>query len=160
MSGTTSRIVIALIGIAILFIIFPMMLSATHNLQVEEVTTSANVTTGVGATTGNATLDYALWQADIDSVVSISSSNVTDTPAAQSYVEVTKILGVSGLSANVTRLLTVLYETDALTEFTGLGALVSIAPLLVFIGIVAMISGGIYLGARGVRGSRGGKALR
>ena len=146
--GSTTRVIISLIGIAILLIIFPIIMTGAHTLQTDEVTTTTdNVSTAAGVTSANVTLGYDLWQAEIDSVTSISS-NITESATATSYVQSTKQLTVGSLSANTTRTLSVLYETDGLTEWTGLGAIVAIAPLLIFIGLLALCIGNIYLGVR------------
>lgn len=82
--------------------------------RTNDVTQNFVVNTAVGETASNVTLTYDLYQAAVPEVASITSTEGADAPAATSYTEATKVLLVSGLSANNTRTLTVNYyaETD------------------------------------------------
>jgi len=51
---------------------------------------------------------------------------------------------VTGLNDDDSRTLTITYETDALTEYTGMGALVAVAPLLIFIAVIGAVVFGAY----------------
>ena len=136
---------IALFGVILLFNFFPTVTDSTHDLQVDvDVQIEAAVTTGVSETTADVVLDEELWKSRTTSVTSITSDNGGDTPVADSYVEATQTLTVSGLVESDTRELTITYEYDALTDYTMMGMLVSWAPVLLLIGIFGLIGGALW----------------
>ncbi len=152
--------VLGIIAIAIAFIIFPIVLDATGALladsssvlQVEEVTTA------VASTEADVVLDYDLYEADVANVVSITSTLGTDVPVAASYVEATKTLTVSGLTVDTTRNLAITYLTESMGIYTGLGSIAKVAPLMVFIGLLAGGGFGLFKGVTAMRG--GGRGRR
>ncbi len=136
---------IALFGVILLFNFFPTVTDSTHDLQVDvDVQIEAAVTTGVSETTADVVLDEELWKSRTTSVTSITSDNGGDTPVADSYVEATQTLTVSGLVESDTRELTITYEYDALTDYTMMGMLVSWAPVLLLLGIFGLIGGALW----------------
>lgn len=144
--GGGTKVIIGLIMIAVLMIVFPIVMSATHDLQTDPYNhVEADVTTGAGETTADVVLTYALWNDDVGSVLSIASTEATDTPAVGSYAAATKTLTVTGLVESKTRDLTIQEEHDALTSFTGMGPLVGITPLLIWIAILATVIAGTWL---------------
>jgi len=147
--GNTSKVVIGLIMIAVLMVIFPIVMSSTHDLQTDEYTQVAEVTTGVGVTAGDVVLTYAAWNDSNSSVISVVSSEETDTPVIGTYTAATKTLNITGLAESLTRNITLVYEHDALTSFTGMGSLVGITPLLLWISVIATVIGGAWFAVRG-----------
>lgn len=136
---------IALFGVILLFNFFPTVTDSTHDLQVDvDVQIEATVTTGAAETTADVVLDEELWKSRTTSVTSITSDNVTDEPAADSYVEATQTLTVSGLAESDTRELTITYEYDALTDYTMMSMLVSWSPVLLLLGIMGLIAGALW----------------
>ena len=106
-------------------------------------------------TTADIVLTYDLYEAGVGNVESITSTEGTDTPTADSYVEATKTLTVGGLIASATRTLTTTYETESMNIYTGLGSIIKVAPLIVFIGLLAGGGYGLFKGVQGMRGKRG-----
>lgn len=148
-----SRSILLMIGgiitIAIAFVIFPVILEGTHDIRVDDATGQfAGVATGVGVTTATVTLTDPLYDADTYWVSNIGSTEGTDTPTASSYASATQNLTVGGLAENKTRTLTVAYSADALTNYSGVSPLVTVAPLIIFVGL--LFGGGslLYFGVR------------
>lgn len=134
-----------LVGIILLFVAFqflPMFMTSIHDTVTSEASTSVAVATGVGVTTGTVTLSNGLYNGDIVNVVSISSSNATagDVPVAVSYASATDILTVGGLGASATRTLTVAYDWESTSQYTGFGDILMLAPIIV----VLMLIGSLF----------------
>lgn len=148
-----NRSILLMIGgivtVAIAFVIFPIILDASHDIRVDDATDQfVNITTGVAETTANVTLTYPLYEDNSYWVGTITSTEVTDVPAAGTYVAATQNLTVTGLAASKTRTLTVPYSADALTNYSGVSPMVTVAPLIIFVGI--LFGGGslFYFGIR------------
>ena len=142
--GATTKVVIGLIMIAVLMIIFPIVMSATHDLQTNEETDVE-----LAITSDDVTLTDDLWKGDVGNVVSIVG-NGTELPGvitADSYIPITKVLTLGDVDDSTKA--TVTYEVDALTEFTGMGTIVGMTPLLIWIGVLASVLGGIYFSVKG-----------
>ena len=149
--------VMGIIAIAIAFIIFPIVLEATSSvlthssnvMQVDEVTTA------VAATEADVVLNYDLYEADVAKVVSIKSTLGTDVPVAASYVEATKTLTVTGLTVDSTRNLATTHETESMGVYTGIGSIAKVAPLIIFVGLLAGGGFGLFRGVTAMRGGGG-----
>jgi len=152
--GGIITMVMGIIAIAIAFIIFPIVLEATGSVLAHtgNVMQTDTVTTGVAITEADVVLKYDLYEGDVANVVSITSTEATDVPVAASYVVATKTLTISGLIAEKTRDLTTTYETESMGVFTGLGSIVKVAPLMVFIGLLAGGGFGLFRGVTAMRG--------
>ena len=147
--GNAMKVVIGIIGIVIAMVVFPIIMSSTHDVQTDNRTELfAGVVTGGGETSANVTLTKQLYNDDVAYVTSITSSLITDVPVASSYNSGTKALTVGGLTAASSRTLTVNYENNALVDYTGMGAVVGITPLLIWVSIIAVVIGGIYVAFR------------
>ena len=146
-----SKTVIGIIAIAVLMMMFPFVMSATHDLQTDDITdTFADVTTGVGITEADVVLTYDTFHSTIADVGTIVSSLGTDVPVAGTYVAATKTLTITGLTESETRDFTAVpYENDALEDYTGMGALVAFTPLLIWLSILAAVLGGMYVSFKG-----------
>jgi len=144
MGGTTGKVVIGLIMIAVLMIMFPLVMTATHDLQTDD-----QVDADLAITTDDVTLTVSLWKAEVASVLSIVGNGTEEAGAitAASYVEATKVLTLAGVTDSTTA--TVTYEMDGLTDYTGMGTLVGITPLLIWIAILAAVLGGIWFSVKG-----------
>ena len=129
-----------IIIIILAFIILPFTLDAFDSWNYKEEQNISSVTTATGITTGNITLGYELYSSNLDSVLSISSSDTDDTPAPSSYNENNKILTVSGLQAETTRTLTTGYRTPRADSY--LPTLAGIFPLFITLCLLA-VGGGI-----------------
>ena len=143
--GKGTGALMGIIMVAVLFVMFPIIMDSTHELQADPVTqVEAAVVTGVGETAADVVLGNDLWADDVDSVLTITSDELTDVPVANTYTPATNTLNVTGLNEDDSRTLTITYETDALTEYTGMGALVAVAPLLIFIAVIGAVVFGAY----------------
>lgn len=143
--GRSMQVVIGIVGVAILMIVFPIIMTATHDLQTDDQADAFEaVVTGVGETAADVVLTIDLYSDDTEHVLSITSDNENDTPVAGTYTAATNTLNVTGLNADDTRTLTVEYETDALTDYTGMSALVGMTPLLIWVSILAIVIGGTW----------------
>jgi hypothetical protein len=138
-------IVMVVVAVAISFIVFPIVLDSSEELRTDnQADTFAAVATGVGETDADVVLTVDLWQDTAAYVVSIASDNGGDTPVAGTYTAATNTLNVTGLADDDTRELIVTYQIAALDDYTGLDAIVAVAPLLLFIGILGAIIGGLW----------------
>lgn len=146
----TMGVVVGIIGIVILMVVFPIVMSATHDLQTDPTAeTHLLVVTGVGVTTADVVLVNALWSDDTAYVTSITSNNVGDTPVKGAYAAATQTLTVTGLKHTDTRTLVITFETDALTDYTGMGALVGVTPLLIWVSILGAVLAGLFFSFKG-----------
>ena len=105
--------------------------------RTNDTTENFNVTTAAGVESANVTLSYDLYQAATAEVISLTSDNVSDTPVADSYVEATKKLLVTGLGALDTRVLTVNYYAE--TDDTVMRILGPFLFVLIFGGLIGAI---------------------
>lgn len=143
-------IVMGIIGIVIVFIMFPLIMDSSHDIQTDDYTQAeASVTTGAGETAADVVLTKALYDDDNTWVTSVTSSEGTDTPAVGTYTAATKTLNVTGLAESTSRTLTIVYEYDGLTSYTGMSAFVGLTPLLVLISIIAVVIGGTWFAMSG-----------
>jgi hypothetical protein len=139
-----SRIVIGIIGIVVLMIMFPMVMSSTHDIQTDQHTDTA-LALGGTPPAGTCVLTEDLWQDDTGSVIS-AVGDKPETLTITSYTPATHTLTVGGVTTSTTA--TVVYEIDGLTQYTGMGAIVGITPLLIWIGFLFVMFGSIYSGVR------------
>lgn len=141
-----------IIMIFVAFTIFPMIMTASHDVLTDDHTVSANVSTGVGETTGSVTLTKGLYGDSTEYVDSITSDYASDSPTASSYASATKVLTVGGLVASYNRTLTVEYEYDQTTEYTGMASMAKIGPTILFICLLLGGAGMVYAEVRGKLG--------
>lgn len=148
--GKGGSVLMGIIMVAVMFVLFPIVMDSSHELQTDSLTQAeAAVVTGVGETTADVVLDEALWSDSNAYVTSVTSDNGADTPVAGTYVAGTQTLTVTGLAASDTRTLTLVYEYDGLTDYTGMGQMVAVAPLLLFMGVLGAMVFGLYKGFSG-----------
>ena len=152
MNKSMLSMVMGIIAIAIAFVVFPIVLDATgtvlsHTSDTMEADSAITVSPDV---TADIVLTYPLYDDDVANVSSITSTEAADTPVASSYVTGTKTLTVSGLTTDKTRTLTTTYETESMGVYTGLGSITKVAPLMVFIGLLAGGGFGLYRGIKGM----------
>ena len=142
---------IAMIFIAVGFIIYPVILEGTDSIldTTRATSDSENVTTALGVTSGNITLSETLFDSDVANVISITSS-IVETPAASTYTLGTGRLLMTSLTANVTdgRIITATYYYGNVDEYTGLRSITEVTPLIVLIGFV---TAGVITGFFGVK---------
>jgi hypothetical protein len=121
-----------------------MVMTSIHDLQVEDQTDA-----GLPCVSSpeDVTLTKAMWQGDLGSFIS-GVDDKGNVLTATGYVPATKVLTVTGWVTPATTC-TIVYETDGLTAFTGMGALVGITPLLVWIGFLFSMVFSIWSGVKG-----------
>ena len=134
-------VAIGIIMIAISFVVFPIILDASQSILAPEKTQVITVPTAGGVTTATLTLSDGVYDND-KSNVTLSSSNSNDTPVVSSASG--KNVVVTGLEASSTRIMNVTYGSTALDNYTGLAAIVKVAPLIVFVSILGVAIGGAY----------------
>ena len=132
-----------IVAIAIAFIVFPILLTSTHSIQTDQVTKNAAGVTTTSGTTATITLASALFKTRAADVVSISSDNAGDTPTV-STVSNSTVIVIGGLETSTSRALAIVYDVDALTDYTGLSAIVGVSPMLIFIGILGIVVAGAW----------------
>lgn len=139
-----SGIVMVLIGVVLLVMMLPTLISGTQAAQVTSRTDVLASTTGVGETTDDVTIVGNLWQGALTSVTLIQSDNGSDVPTPTTYNTGTRVLTVGGLNANDTRTLSVTYNMAALTgSAEPAGTFLDFTPMLLVIAIVLLVVGGI-----------------
>lgn len=100
---------------------------AVYDFRTDLRTDEFTSPTGVGVTSANVTLGEPLYDDDTQTI-DILSDLSTDTPAFSSYTTATRVVNISGLSANTTRILTVSYDVDALGGSDALNTFVGYVP--------------------------------
>ena len=123
-----------ILGTTILF-----LLPATEGIydyRTDVRTDTFNITTAAGVTAANVTLHRPIFDADTNTL-SYFSDNTADSPAFSDYDSVTRRLEVSGLAADDTRELDVLYDIDALAASLAINNFLNVLPFIWIIIIVA-----------------------
>lgn len=106
-----------------------------------------SVSTGAGVTTANVILSKELYGDDVQTID--LSSNITETVLYSSYNTTTRLLGVSGLTANSTRTLSVDYDVSALESAGAIGGVADRLPgvwLLMIIALPPAALAAIFIG--------------
>lgn len=134
-------VAVGIIMIAIAFVVFPIIMDASDSILAPEKTQVITVPTASGVTTATLTLTDGVYEND-KANVTLSSSNSNDVPVVSSASG--KSVVVTGLEASSTRIMNVAYASDALDNYTGLAAIVKVAPLIVFVSILGVAIGGAY----------------
>jgi len=150
MGGATMRIVGGLIGCMIAFVMFPMVLDGADDIKTDAQTDVLYSSTS-GSTTDDVVLTEDLYEDSVNSVSSITSTNGSDTPTAQTYTSATDTLTVAGLAATGTRNLTIAYSADPLSGYTGLSSMVNFGPLIIFLGIIVASVSALWSGVNDFR---------
>lgn len=130
------RIGFAFIALIASFILWVLPVTdAVYDFRTDVREDDFTVATGLGVTSANVTLLKAIYDNDTDTIG--YTSNVTEIPAFSSYNSTTRQLLTTGLSANTTRLLTINYDTNALTFSTALNTLLNWWPFIWYMLITA-----------------------
>lgn len=130
------RVVLGVVAISVALLMFPLILDGAEEIATDATTDIEQKTTGVGETSATVTLTSDPWNNAVANITSVTSSTTTDTsPTASTYNASTNVLTVTGLAASTTRTLTVGYNYNAVSSYTGMENVVEIAPLVVFSGM-------------------------
>jgi hypothetical protein len=140
------RMVGGLILIFVLIWFFPMTMDAIHGLQTNERTDA-----DLAKSSSNVTLTHDLWQEDPDSVVT-AVDDKGNVLTATTYVEATRVLTLSGWHAEAATA-DIVYEVDALTQFTGFGPAVAMSPLLIWLLFLGGAGWSVFSGFKSKFGS-------
>lgn len=106
---------------SVILLLLPLT-GAIYDFRTDSRTDTFSTTTGVGVTTANETLLGDLYDCDMGSI-DIDSDNATENPLASSVNCTSRVLLISNLAANTTRILDITYDvgafevTDAINDF-------------------------------------------
>lgn len=135
------------IGIIALFLLIgPFSTPISNGIKTwrtNNTTESKVVATAAGITSANVSLGHDLYQAATGEVISVSS-NITETPIANSYTEKPPVLLVSALNPNTSRTLTINYYAE--TDDTVMRVLGPFLPFLIFGSCAGAIIFSIWMG--------------
>jgi len=126
---------------AVILFMLPITL-AVYGFRTDLETDYFTSPTGAVVTTANVVLQKAIYDDDTDTIT-ITSDLSTDVPVYSSYNATSRLLGMSGLTANTTRIVTVSYDVDALGAGTGLVDLVDKLPWFLLLIVIAFPVAGI-----------------
>ena len=110
--------------------------TAIYDFRTDLRTDTFSTDTAAGVTSANETLLESLYEGDLGSI-DIFSDDATDVPLGSSYNATSRLLNVTGLTANATRTLDVSYDVDALQGSEAINTLVDRVPWIWFLIIVA-----------------------
>ena len=143
-----SRIVLGIVGIIVILIlggsVLPGVVDETASDSYSE---PFSVVTGAGETATIETLSYASYYDDLTGL-SATSDNVADSPVVMNYSTTTYEVGIVGLAASDSRILTVAYDREAGTQFFGFGPFMRLLPFLVIVGGIIACIFAIYTGVK------------
>ena len=128
--GSKIRIFYAfLIIITAVFLWMLPVSEAVHDFRTALRTDTFLTATGVGVTSANETLWGDLYECDLGSI-DIDSDDATDTPVPNSANCTSRVLNITGLSGNTTRILEITYAYDALEGFDAINIFVDYLPFI------------------------------
>ena len=131
--------VVAVVGIAVAFVVFPIITDSTTELLTNDVTqTIRSVTPSSG--TYIATVQNDVYDNNTG-MVTVTSSDSSSNPVVSTVSG--KTVTITGLT-NSSQNLTVTYAVAALGNYTGLAAIVKIAPMLVFVVMIIGLVAGLF----------------
>ncbi len=139
-----NKAVLTIIGVVVIVIMFPLVMGAIHNSQTDVMTVEfPGCVVAGGQTTVTLTVDP--WKDRTSSITSVTSSEAGATPVASSYNTTTNTLTITGLGAVTPQDITVTYDYDATADYTGLGEMMGLTPLLIWIAIIGAIAFGGFM---------------
>ncbi len=126
-----------------IFLLVSTMVCIT-NFRSQEYTEPHSVITLAGHDDANVTLSQDLFSGHAYNVINLASDNGNDLPIPSNYVANTNQLTIIGLEANTTRTMTITYRISALDDYFGADILAKSLPVLIGLGIFALIGCAIY----------------
>lgn len=143
-----SKIILGIVGIVIILILGGSVLPGVVDETASDTYSEPfSVVTGVGETATIETLSYASYYDDLTGL-SATSDNVADTPVVLNYTAATYDVGITGLAASDSRILTITYDREAGTQFFGFGPFMRLLPFLVIVGGIVACIFAIYSGVK------------
>jgi len=138
------RIFYAFLIVVVSAILFMLPLTeAAYDFRTDLRTDTFSTATAVGVTTANETLFGDLYDCDMGSI-DIDSDDATDTPLPGSINCTNRVLNITGLTANATRILGITYAYDALAASDAINRLVDIVPWIWLLVIIAFAPAALF----------------
>lgn len=125
----------------------PFVIAQNTDFRTSEYTAPYIAATAPGVTTADVVLTQDLFN-NATANVTISSNNVLDAPLPFAFVSATDTLTVSGLAADDSRTLTLVYKISALDDYFGSEIVSRIWPTFYILCILALAGSGIYQATR------------
>lgn len=135
-----SFIVIVVVG---LLLMFPMP-SAIYDFRTDVRTDDFYYVTAAGQTTANVTLVKPPYDDDYQTI-SLFTDLSTDNATLASYNTTTRVAGISNLTADDERTISVSYDVDALWNSAALDTFLDLAPYLWFIFLFIFLIVSVYV---------------
>jgi len=139
-----TKVILSIVGLIFLLILAGMVLpDVVDDTVADPYAENYEVTTGVGVTTATETLSYEHYFGDLTEL-DATSDNSNDSPVVMSYDSDTYDVGISGLEASASRILTLSYQRIDNEEFTGFNQFVRLSPILFILGGIVACIWGLY----------------
>jgi len=134
-----------LIGACIIILLLAAVVTGINDFRSTEYTEAHGlVTTAAGKTTANVTLTQDLFEDRTSEVVSVTSNITSDVPLVTTYTAATNYLHVSGLTADVSRTLTVVYKIGNLTDYYGVDLAARTVLTFMILGVIGLVAAAVY----------------
>jgi hypothetical protein len=133
-----------ILGVVIFAIMFPIVLDAMDDAQTSSQTDSFPGCV-VAALATDVVLTLDLYEGRTTSVTAMTATGAGAVPVASTYTAGTNTLHITGLGADTPQDITVTYEYDRTTDFTGLSQFMRLTPLLLWLGVIFALIGGAFL---------------
>lgn len=117
--------------------ISPALVDSVTDFKTKQITQEFIVTTPAGVTSTNVSLSNALWYGDI-SLAGVTSNITNENPVTSNYTTTNNRLEISGLDANASHLLTVVYSADALTRYPNASRAMNYWPVALVFALIAI----------------------
>jgi len=135
------KVLLILVAVLVIFAGMGAFMDAIQDFQTDRSTQDFFVQTSGDNSTG-VQLSTALWNSNIANA-SVSSNNTGDAPVVAAYTGTNRLLTVGGLATTADRILTVTYDTDGLTSYSGVSEGVEHIPLAVVAALIVVALGAV-----------------
>lgn len=134
-----------LIGACVIVLLLSAVVTGVQDFRSTSYTEAHGAqVTNAATTSANITLTQDLFMDRTSEVTSVSSGLGTDVPLVYSYTAASNILVVSGLTADATRTLTVVYKIGNLTDYWGVDLASRTILTFLVLGIIGLVAGAVY----------------
>ncbi|MBE3085699.1 MAG: hypothetical protein IMZ64_05720 [Bacteroidetes bacterium] len=110
-----------------MFLWFIPITSAIYDFRTDIQTDNFQVISALAVNTGNVTLSRELYDNDIQTI-NLNSNLSTDDPVLTSYNGTTRVLQLSGFTADSTRTLEVVYDKASFTPSSSINSFMDVLP--------------------------------
>lgn len=136
---------IIIFGCLLLIIAAPYVFIAIDSSITEDYEQSiSGVATAAGVYSANTTICRDLYNDDSVAISTITSNVTDDSPTAAAYNSVSRVVLVTGLTANTTRTLTFDFMIDSTTLNTGAAVFIGLLRWFYVFMVIGMAGGSIY----------------